>query len=990
MALEDSIIRKLTILEGLNPEEKSVTFDAAQKNLIGISKRSALCNFFTWIIHKIFPCFARNRDLDEVAQAVLNEVNTSLDAATDEEKALMQRAIVNLGQVIDKNGGAKQNDIQQTLRKIQGLSVVKDLQPEPPTPFNTPVTDRHAQVGSGESDNDNGGTSEENPNENRLSVEVQPHVHQDAGSRVSCIFPTISSTADSSTPLPINLQALISGKTVAYTFNDLIFFAENLLMRPVEDSNRASGLQLIVKRIEKLPAASISLQSEKQREILTALFENFNQDAKVLILSKALEGVFLQKNKIYHELLNTASESVDPVLLWQNAMKVALKKLPKNLNFNFEDLKKTNLLNLPVVRVLAILETIFLKDLDFASKLYAYYFAPNKSSRIQYIFLENVNPDFFKLFIPSIQIEGKENPWLYFLEVLGSILKENEEFEGTTDALKNLHSIIDNVIDHWKKTGKDEKDLLIFLTKTKNVKYLSLLAYLLQNPCFYEETNVAQFVECFRDENENNPLILTTVVLKTLENVIKKTGAVKKTVSNVNGKQTYKTLKDQSYDLGISTYKIRKGYEQFHHLLLAFILEQTNNLVSDELRLKCVHNLDYPIIQQYISTLFSKGKPTPEQVLKLLPLLKFSDVQTYLLPILSSQSTVQASQTTFPPTETAQTNVLSWYKPNSSEIIKYDQLLPFVTNPNHLKKILEPIFLAKDEKYFNLLFSHLEKEPWKALFLARDIQVESREYLKEWLEQQNKVDQNKFLQCYLIFKNIVKLENPYHEELLLPPPATSTSNLSVEESNSSGEESEDEALLVNSNDSKEKNDESRYYESQKKELQVFFKYENYIDIIAKNNTFKRLDKTIKDYLLNSTRCSSPDALLRYFLIIHPSQLAMSLFDNDSSKKILEALDQNGGILTEIALEKITTITSKIKEELSRSLETVKMQIRKLKEEIKNSNDEDKKVELEDLKSQLIEPNQIEEIIDNLLLQIQSKFPDKKEARKSVMIIANDT
>lgn len=880
MKLTSQMRKNLLILQSSKPEEKSVEFDAKQEGLKPIHKRNAVCNFFTWLIHKIFPCFVRNRALDRVSQNILKGVE-AVDQVTQREKSLIEKAIINLGLMIEKNGGACTELVKNTLLKIQNLPIVKKLTLPAKTPNNNlpqvkkgpeianplklnqdPVKQNTVQASVQELGKkellENEQTKDQETGKPDASNVVLTKAAPDSTKPLPT--PPIKNRENSSTqkvinnkdldkteenkppklpPLPEKLQNLMYGKDpVGCLFKELIIFAEFLLNYP-DDEIREKGLNTIAGHISKIHAAIISNPTEPQINVLTKLFERLSKNIKITLLTKALKDVFALKT-ISNELLVAAS--LDQPTIWKTASQQASKTLTKNYTIKFKDFSKLGLIELlPVSHVLAILESVLLKNQDFASEFFEFYFSPKKNIEIQHKFLENINPEFFKFFLPAID-ESKRSPWKYFIRVLSSF-EDNKKLEKI---LVNIFAYLNE-----KKNSKailhlPIKHTLVVLAKTQQLEhpeYQELLDNLFQDPRFKDEANQKQFVNYFTDDNEINSQILVDILWKT---------------ANV--------------------------HKEFHNFLLAYILEEKVKF-QPQMRLKCISNMGNDMIRQYVFPLVNNAAASHERFLKLIPLLRFSEIQTQI--------------------NAEWDNIKDWYlSPKPQKFINYDQLLPYITNVDRLLELLAPIFQAKDEKYFELIFNHLEEEPWKALFLAGLLDAlypqqkalyhkqsalfneqqalflagklkeqplepvkpfDINPYLSEWLSNQNKLNGDKFFQCEIIFKNGIKLDKPMHE---------------------------------------------------KTEIARFFKIENKFNFMVKKTIFDKFDANIKEYLLTHTRHSSPKDLLSHFLNIHPSQLAMALLDKESRNNILKAIKQEEGFLTETAVEKIAEITKKIKEHLA--------------------------------------------------------------------------
>lgn len=146
MAFSSKVGQKVQFLNDLDPDQFSI--NTKDNELITVNKRSAVCNFFSWVIYLLsFTLIPRNHKLDHITREILQEMEEELDYATDREKSLAEKAVRNLGVIIENNGGSEGKNVEallQTIAKIQSLPEVKKLSGEKKTAEDSPVlSDKH-------------------------------------------------------------------------------------------------------------------------------------------------------------------------------------------------------------------------------------------------------------------------------------------------------------------------------------------------------------------------------------------------------------------------------------------------------------------------------------------------------------------------------------------------------------------------------------------------------------------------------------------------------------------------------------------------------------------------------------------------------------------------------------------------------------------------------------------------------------------------------
>ena len=133
--------QKVQFLSNLDPDQFSVS--TKDDELIAIHKRSAIRNFFGWVVYLLsFTLIPRNHNLRSHHPENFQELEAELDAATDSEKNLAEKAVRNLGMIIENNGGSEGKNVVallKTIAKIQTLPAVKRLSGEEMAVEDSPV-----------------------------------------------------------------------------------------------------------------------------------------------------------------------------------------------------------------------------------------------------------------------------------------------------------------------------------------------------------------------------------------------------------------------------------------------------------------------------------------------------------------------------------------------------------------------------------------------------------------------------------------------------------------------------------------------------------------------------------------------------------------------------------------------------------------------------------------------------------------------------------
>jgi hypothetical protein len=209
-------------------------------------------------------------------------------------------------------------------------------------------------------------------------------------------------------------------------------------------------------------------------------------------------------------------------------------------------------------------------------------------------------------------------------------------------------------------------------------------------------------------------------------------------------------------------------------------------------------------------------------------------------------------------------DICKWYPDSDlkNQLIPFNLILPFMVNAKHLETVFTMIFNNKDERYYEMIFTHLEKEPWKAIMIAGLYKGEKK-LIQQWIMKHHIMKGRPVLPLCAKF---------FHEKF--------TSSISD-------------------------------YEDMHKKFFDFFKPAK--NIIEKSQIFKDLDETLQEYFLYTLKKKDDlKGLGQDLLYMHPDLLKIGLLDDEARKNILYAIQQNKHASSEKVKTKMKNLASDLK------------------------------------------------------------------------------
>ena len=836
MSLTEKFKEKLQTLQNLDPKQNSVALDA-KLQLRKIGKTSRFCNFIRWVVYLIsLTLVPRNRELDRLTKTIIKELG-ELNHCTEGDKTLIEKAFKNLQIINEENGGSKGKLLKKTIEKIKSVPVIQTLVNVPPKK----IENLQAQLNKELNIKNRMAPTppKRNPPVPPVKIEEKKPVKVEEQKPIAPVQivkvedqkpqqpqepkPLANEKKEEVIEVPVSknsidipkeeqketsaakkIQDLIEDKGPPLPLDELVRCASFLIELPedsIEDWLFDPGLKAIAHKIQESPQKNISEEFLKNPRTFIKIFKRFDEKLKSHLLAIGLSET-LQANNKFDQLITI--QAIDETReIWKEACQFFI---------NFETFKKSILINLPAKYITTIIEEqTNIGNVDFVLNLFAHFFSKNDSLDDQKKFLENIDPEFFKSFTPSHDQDPDGNSlWLRFLKALDSC-----------EANEQVTSIVTNLTEKLLQ----DKDLK-YLIGDISLKLLQLLS-----------------IDRFKDVD---PVLCTALIVKTnqLQNP-----AYKSILDNF---KLYKLTKEHYDELREDFFKYFKDIERqdmpyivnlinwyrLYPVSVGYLLKSLKENFSEELWFKYLSLLPYEIVKTQAESQLASC--TSSQFLQILSLLTPQDTS---LNIVMYKDTIS-----------------NWYNNDKTSVRQYDKLFPVVVNSSILKEICEPIFKAKDEGNFDIIFAHLEKEPWKALIMTASLSKEINSYLSKWLLNQMVDKKLRFPFCDRIFSGSLKLQNPKVHE-------------------------------VNN------------------KVNRFFSRSRSYDII---DGYDNLDETVKKYLLHSIQSSSPQELSRNLLNIHTNLLFMGLLDEKGRKNIQDAISEPA---SQKAIDKVVELAKLIGAEL---------------------------------------------------------------------------
>ena len=133
MVLTNPLRKNLQTLQNLDPQKDTVNLDEAKiLHRYPVEKKSFVCNFLRWLVRRIFCThFPSNPYLDQATKVILEQVD-KLKQCSTEDKFLIDKAFINLSQIIKKNKGRDGQSVARIAQKIQNLPIEQILNKNEP------------------------------------------------------------------------------------------------------------------------------------------------------------------------------------------------------------------------------------------------------------------------------------------------------------------------------------------------------------------------------------------------------------------------------------------------------------------------------------------------------------------------------------------------------------------------------------------------------------------------------------------------------------------------------------------------------------------------------------------------------------------------------------------------------------------------------------------------------------------------------------------
>lgn len=899
MPLSKSAIRSLSTLDGINTEISSV--ELTKKNeLKEAPKRKGFYNFIRWVVYKI-TCkhFPQNDNLDKATQKILNEVNKA-KTLSPKEKSLIQRAFTKLLDIINKNGGACGQTLKDTYKKIKDLPAVQNLKDKktqntpPPVTVIIPnesipqkeqkdITKPLPQIPQKKSRAELKEKNEEQPpkeekedvedlrapaadtNPVKPKLELQQAIQQEIFLLQDIIPPEVGILEPSQKiatpqfelknvdpnidlidfsldqqepekkvnpspqpelpkapdepikdvkptavkghgkPLPKGLKDLLEGKATSLALDDLATYAY-LLLDHENQETREKGLTIIVQSFQASSPILLTKQLIKNRETFAQLYSLFNEKTKSILLANAILGAFNALN--FTSLFEAAKKDNREIWVLAGKELAKLRKSEKE-GLTLKHFSNAGLLRSPSRYVTAIMEGVFSEDEleNIFQDLFEYYFSQEDALENQKEFISFLDLQCLKSVDPLPIDQNNKKMWLNFIKAL-------EHCE------KNEHT--KEVIDHVLKLIQDKNEDKIDDLSPEIMKRLSAGSYK-DSPRISLEILIK--AEKLREPEKELLLIELWQITKR--------------------KNTHEAMRQFA-----ACFKDENKVPYADFIYLSNIIFKDKNKDEAQHIINFMYSLDSSsqrsfVLDAHIHTLLNTEDPLT--YLQIISKLNHEDIISKI--------------------DTDWLEIRKWYQPGQKETIPLDLLFPYMVNFVKLAELCKKIFEAKDLRYYPLIFSHLEKEPWKALGLIGNYDPKlNNTIFKTWFSIINpETKQNKALypECWRIFFSV------------------SDANDKVKANNGVTDIPSIQAMPM--------------------ELTKLFKIET-INVLTKYSFFEKLTPLLQKYLLHYMRKASPQDLRKNLTNIHPHQLLVALLDDIADDPEMRIKNAETNLIDAILLE----------------------------------------------------------------------------------------
>lgn len=835
--------QNLQTLESLKSDKESIRLDAQKK--IKATPRNSFLNFLRRLI-SVITCMrvSCNKSLDSITQSFINEVG-QFKHVSKTDKILIDNAFKNLAKVNDNNGGRFSKLVLATAQKIQSLSETNQL---------VSNSEVHKPINSSE------------VHKPISSSEVHKPIATKANPTAEALNPVIDRKPLEIGALPKELQEVINNKENNPSLEKLIKHAEFLLNYPQVEV-RENGLQALVRKIEINPHHLIAAQLCDHQQTFATLFSQFNPKVKESLLALALWEAINQNKNLDLVFKSAALENEQ---IWEKAISNKLYQINKSVDFS--DLAKTALAYLPFGHLKILIDKwIHPENKNIFQLMLDYYFAGKAPLDQQQQFLKQ------QINLPSFEKDDQGmSPWIQFIQALDSLELNPPLTEYIQQVMNHLikNNLKDRLLDFTPKLlqllqleeaadfQKSAPHLcLMIIVKTKqltNSTAQPLLQKLFTNLKFLEGgTAMAPFLQCFNTEEEV-PYLMDLIQWLHAISEVKKQRLEEEEAEDFITRLNKDFIRDNLRTLNveqlndITKYHTDYDYQSFNNYLLTSIFSSEEKILHENVQLKCHRTIPYVLLSNFV--LQGLNKPI-NQFLPQLLLLNSKDKALHLIYKINE--------------------IVDLYKKDSPTLIPYEKILPSITNSTHLWRLFTPIINHNDSRYYEVIFKHLEKEPWQA-YMTSGLY---NEHQTDWLKQRK----DQFPQCHYILIDAINEDEERRKKNLNPKTAKKSRESCVVES-----------IDINQFFKKEKFDEQLH----------FFHNLTPTPPTPENLIQKSLSIDVKPYLLSNARFSLPENLINDLLSMPLPQLSIALNDEIARKNIFQALSLKNHPLYEHAKERV--------------------------------------------------------------------------------------
>lgn len=429
MPINNSLKKDVDFLSSIHPEHSSLVLDS-NSTLRKEKKRSQAMNFLSWFIHLItFTLVPRNRKLDQVTERILEEskeLESPLEITVD-EKNLLQKAIRNLKEISQLNGGSKTSKIHRlliTIDNIKTLEPIKNLSQKEQEKSDQNSSDFNDKKQSFDSQDEDSTTAEEPP------VVNPPYNHINTNTAIS--NPVIDSPFNESPAVkevePEDLPSL--------EYYQLVKFIKKLSPEHPLYSNFINEAAIIIKE-RPIPSYFIDF------ELYALLLPYFKRDFQVILVRKLLEELFKKELTEETRKFIDAAEKLDDSLWQETAEEICLIILKASSFFYLTPAHARHLLQKIPLGLDILFDLVDKIQLPLEEEL-------QKNCRIKAVeILQTFNPRQFRFesCIDLFPFFSKE----FRIQVLSSFIERDGRYPFTQKNIKFLEFAIQLPLDVWEE-----------------------------------------------------------------------------------------------------------------------------------------------------------------------------------------------------------------------------------------------------------------------------------------------------------------------------------------------------------------------------------------------------------------------------------------------------------------------------------------------------------------------------------------------------------